>query len=102
MAAGGANTLNCVADADIDKLMKRTARRPLARAAVPTRNPRWCSGWPSSVVSYLLAVVDHQSALGALLAIGTVAFYVFVYTLLLASAEPPKTSCGGGRPAVCR
>src|SRR5208337_725240 len=38
LAAGGANTLNCVADADIDKLMKRTARRPLAREAVPTRN----------------------------------------------------------------
>lgn len=34
LAAGGANTLNCVADADIDKMMKRTARRPLARAAV--------------------------------------------------------------------
>src|ERR1700723_4463122 len=38
LAAGGANTLNCVADADIDKLMKRTSRRPLAREAVPTRN----------------------------------------------------------------
>src|SRR5271156_6563268 len=38
LAAGGANTLNCVADADIDKMMKRTARRPLAREAVPTRN----------------------------------------------------------------
>src|SRR6201995_1920496 len=38
LAAAGANTLNCVADADIDKLMKRTERRPLARAAVPTRN----------------------------------------------------------------
>src|ERR1700710_1397066 len=36
LAAAGANTLNCVADADIDKVMKRTARRPLARAAVPT------------------------------------------------------------------
>jgi len=38
LAAGGANALNCVADADIDKVMKRTARRPLAREAVPTRN----------------------------------------------------------------
>src|ERR1700733_12504541 len=38
LAAGGANTLNCVADADIDKLMKRTARRPLALASVPTRH----------------------------------------------------------------
>ncbi len=35
LAAAGANTLNCVADADIDKMMKRTERRPLARATVP-------------------------------------------------------------------
>ena len=38
LAAAGANTLNCVADADIDKKMKRTARRPLARDTVSTRN----------------------------------------------------------------
>ena len=38
LAAAGANTLNCVADADIDKVMKRTARRPLAKGQVPTRN----------------------------------------------------------------
>src|SRR5690606_40094780 len=36
MGAASANTLNCVADADIDKVMKRTAKRPLARDAVPT------------------------------------------------------------------
>jgi len=35
LAAAGANTLNCVADADIDKVMKRTAGRPLALATVP-------------------------------------------------------------------
>ena len=35
LAAAGANTLNCVADADIDKKMKRTSRRPLARDTVP-------------------------------------------------------------------
>jgi len=38
LAAAGANTLNCVADADIDKKMKRTSRRPLARDTVPARN----------------------------------------------------------------
>src|ERR1700733_12488274 len=38
LAAAGANTLNCVADADIDKVMKRTARRPLARATVSRRH----------------------------------------------------------------
>jgi heme o synthase len=36
LAAAGANTLNCVADADIDKVMKRTARRPLPREAPNT------------------------------------------------------------------
>jgi len=34
----GANTLNCVADADIDKLMQRTSGRPLARAAISNRH----------------------------------------------------------------
>src|SRR5690348_1498589 len=38
LAAAGANTLNCVADADIDKVMKRTARRPLAQASVPNHH----------------------------------------------------------------
>src|SRR6201992_1443861 len=38
LAAGGANTLNCVADADIDKGMKRTAPRALAREGAPARH----------------------------------------------------------------
>src|SRR5262249_21314721 len=38
LMTAGANTLNCVGDADIDKLMKRTADRPLARGAVSTRH----------------------------------------------------------------
>ncbi|PYO82255.1 MAG: protoheme IX farnesyltransferase, partial [Gemmatimonadetes bacterium] len=35
MAAGSANALNCVIDADIDKVMNRTKRRPLVRDSVP-------------------------------------------------------------------
>ena len=42
LGAASANTLNMVADADIDQKMRRTQRRPLARHAV-TRAPRWCS-----------------------------------------------------------
>ena len=33
-AAGSANTINCYVDRDIDKIMRRTSRRPLARALV--------------------------------------------------------------------
>ena len=38
MAAGSANALNCVWDADIDAVMKRTKARPLAKHSVPVRN----------------------------------------------------------------
>ena len=33
LAAGSANTLNCFIDRDIDALMRRTSRRPLAASA---------------------------------------------------------------------
>ncbi|MGZ4563163.1 MAG: heme o synthase [Mycobacterium sp.] len=93
LAAGGANTLNCVADADIDKVMKRTARRPLARAAVPTRN--------ALVLGVVLSVVSvfwlwwTTNLLSGLLAIATIAFYVFVYTLLLKRRTSQNVVWGG-------
>src|SRR5262245_65508437 len=33
LAAGSANTINCYLDRDIDAVMRRTSRRPLARPA---------------------------------------------------------------------
>ncbi len=93
LAAGGANTLNCVADADIDKVMKRTARRPLARAAVPTRN--------ALVFGLLLTAVSFcwlwwtTNLLSGLLAMATVAFYVFVYTLFLKRRTSQNVVWGG-------
>ncbi|RAU97063.1 protoheme IX farnesyltransferase [Mycobacterium colombiense] len=93
LAAGGANTLNCVADADIDKVMKRTARRPLARAAVPTRN--------ALVLGLVLTVASFfwlwwtSNLLSGLLALATIAFYVFVYTLLLKRRTSQNVVWGG-------
>ncbi len=93
LAAGGANTLNCVADADIDKLMKRTARRPLARAAVPTRNAL-IFGLTLSVASFAW-LWRTTNLLSGLLAVGTIAFYVFVYTLLLKRRTSQNVVWGG-------
>ncbi|OBI21324.1 MULTISPECIES: heme o synthase [unclassified Mycobacterium] len=93
LAAGGANTLNCVADADIDKVMKRTARRPLARAAVPTRN--------ALILGLVLTVGSFfwlwwtTNLLSGLLALATIAFYVFVYTLLLKRRTSQNVVWGG-------
>jgi protoheme IX farnesyltransferase len=93
MAAGGANTLNCVADADIDKKMKRTARRPLAREAVPTRNALML-GLVLSVCSFFW-LWRTTNLLSGLLAIATIAFYVFVYTLLLKRRTSQNVVWGG-------
>ena len=93
LAAGGANALNCVADADIDKVMKRTARRPLARDAVPTRN--------ALVLGLVLSVGSFfwlrwtTNLLSGLLAIATIAFYLFVYTLLLKRRTSQNVVWGG-------
>ena len=93
LAAGGANTLNCVADADIDKVMKRTARRPLARAAVSTRN--------ALVLGLVLTVVRSSGSGGRRTCCrgcwpsATIAFYVFVYTLLLKRRTSQNVVWGG-------
>jgi protoheme IX farnesyltransferase len=93
LAAGGANTLNCVADADIDKVMKRTARRPLPRAVVPTGHAL-VFGLMLSIgsVFWLWCTIN---LLSALLAAATIAFYVFVYTLLLKRRTSQNVVWGG-------
>ncbi|MFZ0831900.1 MAG: heme o synthase [Mycobacterium sp.] len=93
LAAAGANTLNCVADADIDKMMKRTERRPLARAAVPTSHAL-VFGIALSVASFFW-LWWTTNPLSAHLAGVTIGFYVFVYTLLLKRRTPQNVVWGG-------
>ena len=93
LAAAGANTLNCVADADIDKVMKRTARRPLARATVP-RSHALVFGLALSVGSFFW-LWWTTNLLSAHLAGATIAFYVLVYTLLLKRRTSQNVVWGG-------
>ncbi|WP_099022222.1 heme o synthase [Mycolicibacterium palauense] len=93
LAAAGANTLNCVADADIDKVMKRTARRPLARASVP-RSHALVFGLALSVGAFFW-LWWTTNLLSAHLAGATIAFYVFVYTLLLKRRTSQNVVWGG-------
>ncbi|MUM18363.1 MULTISPECIES: heme o synthase [unclassified Mycobacteroides] len=93
MAAASANTLNCVADADIDKLMKRTARRPLATASVTTRN--------ALIFGVVLGIGAFAwlwwtaNLLSGVLAVATIAFYVFIYTLVLKRRTAQNVVWGG-------
>ncbi|MGV0834516.1 heme o synthase [Mycolicibacterium thermoresistibile] len=92
-AAGGANALNCVADADIDKVMKRTARRPLATATVP-RTHALVFGLALSVASFFY-LWWTTNLLSAHLAGVTIAFYVLIYTLVLKRRTAQNVVWGG-------
>jgi heme o synthase len=93
MAAGSANALNCVIDADIDKVMNRTRRRPLVRESVPRRNALVFGivlGAGSFVMLYCTV-----NLLAAVLAIATILFYIFVYTLGLKRRTAQNVVWGG-------
>jgi len=93
LSAGSANALNCVVDADIDTKMRRTARRPLPRHRVPTRNAL-TFGLVLGVVStaFLWAFVNPLSAL---LALAANVFYVVGYTMLLKRRTSQNIVWGG-------
>lgn len=81
LGAASANALNMVADADIDKKMKRTAKRPLARHAVAPRSALIFGLilWAASFAVLTVAA----NLLSAVLVSVTIMFYVGVYTLIL-------------------
>jgi heme o synthase len=97
LAAGSANTINCYIDRDIDALMRRTSRRPLARPA------------PMAVVkpfeALIFGIVLGAAAtvllgtlvnwLSAILADAAILFYVFVYTIGLKRRTASNIVIGG-------
>ncbi len=93
LAAGAANALNCYLDRDIDPLMRRTARRPLATHAVSPR---------AALVFGLVLAVSSVAVLWplagwlpAVLALGAIAYYDLIYTLWLKRRTPYNTVLGG-------
>jgi protoheme IX farnesyltransferase len=93
LAAGAANALNCYVDRDIDALMQRTAGRPLVGTDMRPRN--------ALVFGLVLAAVSvavlwlTTNVLSALLALGAIAFYVVVYTMLLKRRTSSNIVWGG-------
>jgi heme o synthase len=97
LAAGSANTINCYIDRDIDAVMRRTARRPLARPA------------PMAVVKPVEALIfgivlgaastvllgTLVNWLSAILAVSAILFYVFVYTIGLKRRTASNIVIGG-------
>ncbi len=97
LAAGSANTLNCFIDRDIDALMRRTSRRPLAATganAVIRPAEALVSGIVLGAAATLLLGLT-VNWLAAALADGAILFYVFVYTLGLKRRTASNIVIGG-------
>jgi len=93
LAAGSANALNCYIDRDIDEVMSRTSRRPLARHTVTPRNALIFGVTLGVLAVGFLWVATN--ALAALLALTAILFYVLVYTLLLKRRTSQNIVWGG-------
>lgn len=98
LAAGGASAINCYLDRDIDRLMGRTALR-----AIPAGRVKPGHALMFGVVLGLLScvvLVAFVNVLAALLSLGALLFYVFVYTRWLKRTTPNNIVIGGAAGAV--
>jgi protoheme IX farnesyltransferase len=93
LAAGSANAFNMVIESESDKLMKRTAKRPLA-TGVLTKIEALIFATLIGLISLLIFAVYTNALTTALTAIAIV-FYVWVYTILLKKRTPQNIVWGG-------
>ena len=98
LAAGGANAINMYVDRDIDKLMHRTAKRPLVTGVIAPSH--------ALVFAITLEVVAFVelwvwvNLLSAVLAVSATLFYVFIYTLWLKRTSKQNIVIGGAAGAM--
>ncbi|WP_370017849.1 heme o synthase [Planotetraspora sp. GP83] len=93
LSAGSANVLNCYIDRDIDATMRRTRRRPLAKAEVSPRGAL-VFGVVLGVASTLgLGLAVNWVAAG--LSLAAILFYVFVYSMILKRRTSQNIVWGG-------
>ena len=93
LAAGSANAFNMVIESESDKLMKRTAKRPLA-TGVLTKPEALIFATLIGLLSLLIFEVYTNTLTTALTATAIV-FYVWVYTILLKKRTPQNIVWGG-------
>ena len=93
LASASAGVLNNYIDRDIDKLMSRTARRATAAGRVDPQHVLYF-GLALAAASFLVLVAT-ANLFAASLAMGTIYFYVVVYTMWLKRRTDLCTEIGG-------
>ena len=98
LAAGGAHSLNHYIESDIDKLMHRTRKRPVASGRV-SRREALVFGVVLTIASFALLSV-FVNVLSAALTLSGTLIYIFVYTIGLKRSTPQNIVIGGAAGAV--
>lgn len=93
LSAGSANAINCYIDRDIDARMRRTRKRPLARATVTPREALVFGVVLGLLSTAWLLVTVNVLAAGLTLAANL--YYVFGYSLLLKRRTAQNVVWGG-------
>jgi protoheme IX farnesyltransferase len=93
LAAGSANAFNQVIEKDLDKLMQRTKRRPLVEKHLTSAE--------SLIFATVIGIISltifwiFTTPLATLLTLVAIAYYVFVYTILLKRRTSQNIVWGG-------
>jgi len=93
LAAGSANAFNMVIESDLDKLMARTAKRPVVTGQISKINATIFAAF-IGVLSLILFWV-FTTPLATLLALIAIIFYVVVYTMALKQRTAQNIVWGG-------
>jgi protoheme IX farnesyltransferase len=93
LAAGSANAFNMVIESETDKLMKRTAKRPLATGLL-TKSEAIIFATAIGVIS-LIIFQAYTTNLATILTAIAIVFYVWVYTILLKRRTSQNIVWGG-------
>jgi len=96
--AVSANVLNQIFEIETDKLMKRTAQRPLVTGVISVRNAYIFSLGLGSVGFSILYFLT--TPLAAYIALGANIFYSFIYTLVLKPRTDQNIVIGGAAGAA--
>lgn len=92
LAAGAANVFNCWFDRDIDRVMKRTERRPLVTGEVSPTGAL-VFGFVLTVTSIVLLALT-TTPLAAALAAGAIFYYSVLYTMVFKRRTRRNTELG--------
>jgi heme o synthase len=97
-ASGSAGALNCVYDADIDRLMRRTMQRPIPQARISIR--------AATIFAVILGIAGFAmlyffvNPLAAWLSLAGNVYYVVIYTMWLKRVTPLNIVIGGAAGSI--